>query len=63
MQFRPSGIRVRATTYRPALVAIKQTSIIGSRSRRITPVEEAGFEGLPDDVFMRSHVDDATADR
>lgn len=63
MQFRPSGIRVRPATYLPALVAINQTSIIGSRRRRITPVEAARLQGLPDDVFMRSHVDDATAYR
>ena len=63
LHFRPSGIRVRPATYLPALVAIAQTSIIGSRRRRITPREASRLQGLPDWLFEQSGVDDATAYR
>lgn len=61
IHMRPSGIRVKPATYLPALVAITQTSIVGSRRRRITPVEAARLQGIPDVVFQTAGVDDKVA--
>lgn len=63
IHFRPSGIRVKPATYLPALVAITQTSVIGARRRRITPVEAGRLQGLPDHVFPQAGVDDKVAYR
>ncbi len=61
IHFRPSGIRVKPATYLPALVAITQTSVIGSRRRRITPIEAGRLQGIPDTVFPAAKIDDKTA--
>ncbi len=61
IHFRPSGIRVKPATYLPALVAITQTSVIGARRRRITPVEAGRLQGIPDGVFPSAGVDDKVA--
>lgn len=61
VHLRPSGIRVKAATYLPALVAITQTSIIGSRRRRITPREAARLQSFPEDFQL--HPVDAIAYR
>ena len=59
MHMRPSGIRVKQSTYLPALVAITQTSILGPQRRRITPREGARLQGLPES--FRLHPNDKIA--
>ena len=48
MHFRPSGIRAKQPSYVPALVAITQTTVVAERRRRLTPVEGARLQGLPE---------------
>ena len=61
IQFRPSGVRVKALTYLPTLVAITQTSFIGPRKRFLTPTEVGRIQGFPDHVFQNGVVDDKHA--
>ncbi len=48
IHLRPSGLRAKAPTYVPALVAITQTSVVGPRRRRLATRETARLQGLPD---------------
>lgn len=60
VQFRPSGIRVKKSTYLPALVAITQTSVIANRKRRITPREAARLQGFSDNFDFGNQPDRLT---
>jgi len=49
IQLRPSGVRVKAPTSFPALVALVQIPIIGPNRRRLTPREAARLQSFPRD--------------
>jgi DNA (cytosine-5)-methyltransferase 1 len=59
MQFRPSGLRVKKGTHFPALVAITQTSILGSRKRRLTPLECGRLQSFSSD--FKFHTKDSVS--
>lgn len=48
IQIRPSGVRVKAPTTLPALVAIVQIPIIGSLKRRLSVKECANLQSFSD---------------
>lgn len=54
MHFRPSGLRAKAPTHFPALVAITQTSIVGPLKRRLTPQECARLQSFPETFKIHS---------
>ncbi|MGE0078771.1 MAG: DNA cytosine methyltransferase [Bacteroidales bacterium] len=54
MHFRPSGLRAKAPTHFPALVAITQTSIVGPLKRRLTPRECARLQSFPETFKIHS---------
>lgn len=60
MHFRPSGIRAKKPNYLPALVAITQTSIIGTKKRRLSVREAARLQGLPDEFSFGNQKDSAS---
>lgn len=58
LHFRPSGIRCKRPDYTPALVALAQTTILGTR-RRLTPRETARLQGLPEWFEFKQSDEDA----
>ena len=48
LTFRPSGIRVKRTNYSPALVAMAQIVVVGSRKRKLSVREVARLQSFPD---------------
>lgn len=56
IQSRPSGIRIKAPTCFPALVAMVQIPIIGKYKRRLTPKEAGKLQSFPDD-FIPNKID------
>lgn len=60
ISLRPSGLRVKRPTHLPALVAISQTPIIAPLKRRLSLVEGARLQGLPDGFSWAGQKDAAT---
>ncbi|AEG42979.1 DNA (cytosine-5-)-methyltransferase [Isoptericola variabilis] len=60
ISLRPSGLRVKRMTHLPALVAISQTPIIGPLKRRLSVIEGARLQGLPDGFDWAGQKDAAT---
>jgi len=60
ISLRPSGLRVKRLTHLPALVAISQTPIIGPLKRRLSLIEGARLQGLPDEFSWAGQKDAAT---
>ncbi len=55
IQLRPSGVRVRPSTYAPALIAMNQASILGTPSgwKKLGPAHAARLQGFPDEDLWR----------
>lgn len=60
IHFRPSGIRVKRATYVPTLVAITQTTILGTQRRRISIGEAARLQGLQPNFDFGNQSDQAS---
>ena len=60
IQFRPSGIRVKAATYLPALVAMNQTSYLYDEGRFLSVQEAAKLQGFPKDFRFGNQANQAS---